>query len=94
MLLIRTMTYYKDFFAKVVGSIREICPDLPIVAGGPHPTVSYIDVLANNDIQACVIGEGELTCAEIAEYMLATGHFPDRDALQNIRGLAIPAGKQ
>lgn len=87
---IRTLSYYKNFFRDVIAAIRAHDPDVPIVAGGPHPTIAYPDVLEENDIQAVVIGEGEITNAEIIETMLENGcRFPPIDRLKSIKGLAF-----
>lgn len=87
---IRTLSYYKIFFSDVVRQIRLHAPHVPIIAGGPHPTIAYDELLTENDIQAVVIGEGEITCAEILDEMLANGHeFPGEDRLRLIRGIAF-----
>ena len=89
---IRTMSYYKDFFRDTVAAIRKSNPRVPIIAGGPHPTSAYEEVLRETDIQAVVIGEGEITNAEILDAMLEDNmRFPAGDRLYGIAGLACPA---
>ena len=49
--------------------LRERLPDTPLVAGGHHPTAEAEDLLQNSDFDLCVIGEGEETLLEIAEWI-------------------------
>lgn len=85
---VRTMSYYKNFFRDVIQVVRSIDNQVPIIAGGPHPTIAYEEVLEENDIQAVVLGEGELTLAEIVQAMLENDKsFPDSHVLNQIKGL-------
>lgn len=87
---IRTMSYYKHLFRDTVLKIRECLPDTPIIAGGPHPTIAYESVLRENPIQAVVIGEGEITNAEIIQAMLDNDNrWPAEQRLQQIPGMAM-----
>lgn len=87
---VRTMSYYKDFFRDVITAVRSRFPDIPIIAGGPHPTIAYTEVLEQNQIQAVVLGEGELTNAEIVEMMLENGHrFPTAAQMSAVGGVAF-----
>ncbi len=86
----RALSYYKDFFRETIAMIRLHHPKIPIIAGGPHPTIAYEEVLRENDIQAIVLGEGELTNAEIIEHMLDHDfQFPSIEKLQKIQGLVF-----
>lgn len=86
---IRTMSYYKNLFSDTVKKIREHLPNTPIIAGGPHPTIDYENVLRHNDIQAVAIGEGEITNEELVIEMLNNDfQFPGEDTLEKIKGLA------
>jgi radical SAM superfamily enzyme YgiQ (UPF0313 family) len=88
LIAIRTMTYFKKFFAEVVKEIRAWNQSIPIIAGGPHPTIVPSECLEENDIQACVIGEGEITCAEILGQILENGGaFPTAEQLNKIKGI-------
>jgi radical SAM superfamily enzyme YgiQ (UPF0313 family) len=72
--------------------IREHDSSVPIIAGGPHPTIAAEDVLVHDDIQAVCIGEGELTLADLLDRMIKGGkRFPSPDELQAIKGLAFMA---
>lgn len=87
----RTLSYYKNFFRDNVAAIRSRHPNIPIIAGGPHPTIAYADVFAENDIQAIAFGEGELTNAEIMQAMLDNDYrFPDVEQLKKIKGIVFP----
>lgn len=86
---IRTLSYYKNFFSDTIKNIRLINKLVPIIAGGPHPTIAYEEVLQENNIQAIVIGEGEITNAEIIEAMLENNYqFPTEVTLNKIHGIA------
>ena len=86
---IRTMSYYKNLFTDTVQHIRKYFPNTPIIAGGPHPTIDYENVLRENDIQAVVIGEGEITNEEIIKGMIENNNkYPSEDMLNKIKGLA------
>jgi radical SAM superfamily enzyme YgiQ (UPF0313 family) len=86
---IRTLSYYKNFFKDTVAQIRLNDTKVPIIAGGPHPTIAYNDVLEENDIQVIVIGEGEITNAEIITAMLNSDEykFPSNEVLNGIHGI-------
>ncbi len=51
---------------------REMFPNVRIVWGGPHPTVQYREILADEpEVEFCVLGEGELTMAELCSELRA-----------------------
>jgi len=89
---IRTLSFFKHFFADTVKAIKEYNNNVPIIAGGPHPTVDCENVLLENDIQAVVIGEGELSITEILSEMihnnLRGGAFLSNEQLYRIKGIA------
>lgn len=87
---IRTMTYFKNFFARIVAEIRNIGCDAPIIAGGPHPTIAPESCLRENDIQICSIGEGEYTWEEIIGRILDNNNnFLSTKELYEIEGIAF-----
>lgn len=94
LLMLRTLTYYKDFFVDVIAELKKIFPDVPIVAGGPHPTIDPEDCLYRGGVNVCVIGEGELVCGELVGSMLRDGRFPDTEELQQVKGIVFFARKQ
>ncbi|MCU0288148.1 MAG: condensation domain-containing protein, partial [Acidobacteria bacterium] len=86
---IRTLNYYKDFFHKTVSLVRQWGIDVPIVAGGPYATTSYTEILLNPGVDLVVLGEGELTFAELVGEILANnGCLPAQDTLKTIQGIA------
>ena len=87
---VRAMTFYRNFFHDSIAHIRKNGIKTPIIAGGPYPTASYAEVLKDKNIDIAVIGEGELTLADILEKTLLNGnHFPDKEELKKISGIAF-----
>ena len=90
---IRTLSFFKHFFADTVKAIKEYDNNVPIIAGGPHPTIDYENLLLENDIQAVVIGEGELSLTEILSEMidnnLRGGAFVSKEQLCRIKGIVF-----
>ena len=87
---IRALTLYKDFFHKVINSMREGGIIVPIIAGGPYATSSYDDLLRDDNVDLVVIGEGEITLANLLEKTLANNNcLPDIEVLNEIPGIAF-----
>ena len=86
----RTMSYYKQFFSYIIREIRAIGCKVPIIAGGPHPTIMPEECLRENDIQLVSIGEGEKTWGEIIKNILENDKkFLAKEMLYNIKGIAF-----
>jgi len=86
----RIMTLYKDFFHKVIAYIRRHGITATIIAGGPHATVSYAEILQDKNINLVIIAEGELALSEILEKMLDNNNkLPNVKILKNIPGIAF-----
>ncbi|MCX8131546.1 MAG: B12-binding domain-containing radical SAM protein [Clostridia bacterium] len=67
---------------RIISVVKSIHPNTFIFAGGYFATLSYETVLnANENIDCCVLGEGEYTVADIAE---AVANRRDWRALGNI----------
>lgn len=47
--------------------IKQISPAIVTVLGGPHPTALPQETAAEKDIDICVIGEGEITFADLVD---------------------------
>ena len=60
---------------------REV--DLPVIAGGLHPTFSPEEVLASEGFDAVCLGEGEETLLEFVE-CLALGRWPAEGEIRNL----------
>jgi len=87
---IRTLSLYKSFFHKVIAYIRERGISTPIIAGGPYASASYEDLLQDKNVCLAVIGEGEITLAEIIEQMLTNNkRLPEAEVLKKISGIAF-----
>lgn len=98
LIAMRTMSYFKNFFVECVKEIRTSLVKnnvggglyVPVIAGGPHPTIAPEDCLRDSGIDACVIGEGEIICANLIDCILNNGKaFPSKERLREIKGLAF-----
>ncbi|PJE59822.1 MAG: hypothetical protein COU85_01620 [Candidatus Portnoybacteria bacterium CG10_big_fil_rev_8_21_14_0_10_44_7] len=64
--------------------IKKTMPDIPIIAGGPHPTLTADDLLNNiPEIDMVVRGEGEYTFLELVRAL------KNKQGLANIQGLSF-----
>jgi radical SAM superfamily enzyme YgiQ (UPF0313 family) len=87
---IRTLNFYKEFFHQAVSSIRQWGIDVPVIAGGPYATSSYQTMLKDTHIDLAVLGEGEITFAEIIGKIIANnGKLPSKQVLKEIPGIAF-----
>jgi amino acid adenylation domain-containing protein len=92
---IRTLSYYKDFFHRTVFMIRNWGVDIPIISGGPYATMDYPMMLQDVNVASAVLGEGELTIAELVEAMLGNHKkFPSEEQLKEIQGIAFIQDKE
>jgi anaerobic magnesium-protoporphyrin IX monomethyl ester cyclase len=68
---------------------KTICPGVPVIAGGPYPSSDPERLLADRNIDAAVIGEGEETLLELALRIQGEGRqFVNPANLAAIRGVA------
>ncbi|MCD6324405.1 MAG: cobalamin-dependent protein, partial [Desulfurococcales archaeon] len=65
---------------------EELGDDLPIIAGGTHVTPMYKEALGNF-IDVVVLGEGELTTAELVNVL--EKHGLDKERLREVKGVAF-----
>lgn len=72
----------KDAFG-TIEAVRKKFPGMPIVCGGPYPTVMYESILQDLPVDVCALGEGEVTMAELVDAFRADG------CLDDIRGIAF-----
>ncbi|MCU0289540.1 MAG: AMP-binding protein, partial [Acidobacteria bacterium] len=92
---IRTLSYYKEFFHRTVFMIRQWGFDVPVIAGGPYATSDYRFILQDSDVDLVVLGEGELTLAQLVETMMANNYrLPGRETLREIPGLAFSSERR
>ncbi len=90
---IRTLSYYKEFFHQAVLMSKQWGIDAPIVAGGPYATSDYRLILQDANVDLVVLGEGELTLAQLVGKMIANNYcLPGQDVLKEIPGMAFSTG--
>jgi len=66
----------------VLASLRRVC-DVPVIAGGLHPTFSPEDVLRHDGIDAVCLGEGEAALLDFVN-ALESGRSPPDCTIANI----------
>jgi amino acid adenylation domain-containing protein len=87
---IRAPSFNKSFFHKTVSLVHQWCSDVLIIAGGSYPTNEYNTVLADQHLDAVVLGEWKQTFSELLERVLDNGgRLPGDDVLKQIAGLAF-----
>ncbi len=74
--------------------LRKRLPDTLLVAGGHHPSAEPADLLQCSEYDVCVIGEGEETLLEIAEFVEKGKKQRAADWLGNIRGVVYKQGSR
>ena len=73
---------------KVCDLVKEIDSDIPVVMGGPHPTVLPKEVLENKAVDFAIMAEGEHTFHELIMALQKKGDF------KKILGLGYKAGEK
>ena len=68
-------------------TVKAMCPDCRVVAGGPHPSVFYEQTLADAHIDCVVLGEGEITFKELVQA------FEQRSDFHAVKGIAFRDGQ-
>ena len=87
---VSAMTFHKNFFHQAIKKIRDHGYKKMLIAGGPHPTTSFNEVLKDLNIDACVIGEGEVTLSELVSSMMKNNNQKlSCKELKKINGLAF-----
>lgn len=71
---LRSLSISRDYFMEISAAIHKNAPSVPIVAGGPYPSVSYHDIVSSGAADIAVIGEGEETFAELVGRLV---QYPD-----------------
>ena len=75
--------------AEVAKLIKEYDSEVPVIAGGMHPSAVPDEVLLDKNVDFVVIGEGEVTFVKLLETLEKGNVNP-----QKIRGLAFKDGNQ
>jgi amino acid adenylation domain-containing protein len=87
---IRALSYYREFFHELVSYIRHLGMTVPIISGGPYATSECTFILQDPQVDVVVLGEGELTFAELVEKIMAhQKQLPSQDVLKSIKGITF-----
>jgi len=87
---IRTLSYYNAFFHQTISAIRQWGVTIPIISGGPYASSDYKTMLRDLRVDLAVLGEGELTLADVIEKMMANKNkLPGEDVLNQVKGIAF-----
>jgi len=87
---ISVMTFYKKFVHRAIKHLRDEGIKTPIFLGGPYPTGDYKEVLKDDNIDICMLGEGENTLSELVNRMMKNNNkLPDEEVLSKIPGMAF-----
>ena len=62
---------------------KELFPGIPVIMGGPYTTSQWAKVLADENVDYAVVGEGELTLLKLLKSMEEGERYPE------IKGLAF-----
>ncbi len=74
---LRALSIAKQFFNETAVFIKSLRPLVPVIGGGPYPSVSYAELLSGGFIDMAVIGEGEATFIEIVSKISDRGTCPN-----------------
>lgn len=75
---------------KLAAAVKAADPGMPVVIGGPYATSDPEGALADAALDAAVIGEGELTFAELLRLIISEGpRWKDPALLRAVDGLAF-----
>lgn len=86
---ITSMTPTINSAIKAAKNAKKVCPDSPVIFGGPHATFMHREILEKEQsIDIVVRGEGELTLREIAQ------NEPILKNLQKIKGISFRKNKK
>lgn len=87
---IGVMTFYKNFVHRAIKYIRDAGIKTPLFLGGPYTTGDYENSLQDENIDLCMLGEGELTLTDLVGRMIINGNnLPGYDELKQIPGIAF-----
>ena len=71
---------------RAIRLLKQLYPDIIVVAGGPHPTYMYEEAIKNG-VDVVVRGEGEYTTLELVKTIEEYGL--DGRALRSVKGIAF-----
>lgn len=65
---------------------RRVLPDIPVIVGGPHPTIQAEEMLETFDADIACIGEAEITSVELCEAL------KNKTSLETVKGIVYREG--
>jgi amino acid adenylation domain-containing protein/non-ribosomal peptide synthase protein (TIGR01720 family) len=87
---VRSLTFYRDFFHKTIGLMRQWGFEGPIIAGGPYATRNPNTLIQDRHIDLLVLSEGEWTfCDIISRIIKNNGRLPGEEELRTIDGIVF-----
>jgi radical SAM superfamily enzyme YgiQ (UPF0313 family) len=90
LIAVRTLSFFKDFFHRTISLIKQWGIDVPVITGGPYATSDYSLILHDPHVDVVVLGEGELTFAQLVGSILENNKkLPADNVLENIPGIAF-----
>jgi len=89
---LRALTRYSGLFHRTATQLKGWLPTVPIIAGGPYATSSPDEILQDTHVDVVVIGEGEITLAELSQAFIDNQRrLPAPEVLEGIPGVAFRA---
>jgi radical SAM superfamily enzyme YgiQ (UPF0313 family) len=85
---ISIMTHSRISSFRIIEYINEEYPDIKVILGGIHPTIMWEQLARNYPETIIVIGEGELTFADLLERIEA------KEPIDKVRGIAYFDGEE
>lgn len=79
-------TPYASKAEHFAGLVKGAFPNVPVIAGGAHPTIMPGETMKKGNVDVCVIGEGERTVIELM------GHYEGSAPLGDVKGIAFLDG--
>lgn len=70
-------TEYAEILDIAAAAVKEVSPDIIVIAGGVHVTMEYMRVMENKDIDYAVRGEGEYVLRDLLRYFKSKEIFPE-----------------
>ncbi len=87
---ISVMTFYKNFLHRTTKYIRDVGVKTPIFLGEPYTTGDYENGLQDENIDLCMLGEGEITLTDLIRRMINNKNkLPSYNELKQIQGIAF-----
>jgi len=80
---ITSITHFVPRAHETAVAIKQVDEDVPVVMGGPHPTVMPFEVLEDKNVDFVVKGEGEITTLDLVDAI------EGKKNLEDVLGLAL-----